>query len=94
MVAADATTKGAGESKASSGRGKKARAEQAATPPAAPTTASDGYSTALSAAIQCLTVLKGVGPATASAVLAVFAPDVAPFMSDEVKMQGLQCTML
>ena len=35
-------------------------------------------------AITELTVLKGVGPATASAVLAAYAPDVAPFMSDEV----------
>ncbi|AQK63201.1 uncharacterized protein [Zea mays] len=34
-------------------------------------------------AITELTVLKGVGPATASAVLAAYAPDVAPFMSDE-----------
>ncbi|MCE0480984.1 hypothetical protein HAX54_038305 [Datura stramonium] len=34
-------------------------------------------------AISELTVLKGVGPATASAVLAAYAPDVAPFMSDE-----------
>ncbi|KNA03080.1 hypothetical protein SOVF_212560 [Spinacia oleracea] len=34
-------------------------------------------------AVSELTVLKGVGPATASAVLAAFAPDVAPFMSDE-----------
>ncbi|KAL3840512.1 hypothetical protein ACJIZ3_025103 [Penstemon smallii] len=34
-------------------------------------------------AIEDLTVLKGVGPATASAVLAAYAPDVAPFMSDE-----------
>jgi hypothetical protein len=38
----------------------------------------------LSKAITELTVLKGVGPATASAVLAAYAPDVAPFMSDEV----------
>ncbi|KAF3447480.1 hypothetical protein FNV43_RR12666 [Rhamnella rubrinervis] len=37
----------------------------------------------LSKAISELTVLKGVGPATASAVLAGYAPDVAPFMSDE-----------
>jgi hypothetical protein len=38
----------------------------------------------LSKAIAELTVLKGIGPATASAVLAAYAPDVAPFMSDEV----------
>ena len=44
----------------------------------------------LSRAITELTVLKGVGPATASAVLAAYAPDVAPFMSDEV---GLLCKM-
>ncbi|KAK9748414.1 hypothetical protein RND81_02G055400 [Saponaria officinalis] len=37
----------------------------------------------LSKAVSELTVLKGVGPATASAVLAAYAPDVAPFMSDE-----------
>ncbi|CAI0464355.1 unnamed protein product [Linum tenue] len=37
----------------------------------------------LSKAVSALTVLKGVGPATASAVLAAYAPDVAPFMSDE-----------
>ncbi|KAL5558714.1 hypothetical protein UlMin_034925 [Ulmus minor] len=37
----------------------------------------------ISKAISELTVLKGVGPATASAVLAAYAPDVAPFMSDE-----------
>ncbi|KAJ0967714.1 hypothetical protein J5N97_024631 [Dioscorea zingiberensis] len=37
----------------------------------------------LSKAISELTVLKGVGPATASAVLAAYAPEVAPFMSDE-----------
>lgn len=38
----------------------------------------------ISKAVQELTVLKGVGPATASAVLAAYAPEVAPFMSDEV----------
>ncbi|KAH7373585.1 hypothetical protein KP509_17G063500 [Ceratopteris richardii] len=37
----------------------------------------------LKAAINALTTLKGVGPATASAILAAGAPDVAPFMSDE-----------
>ncbi|XP_012068159.1 uncharacterized protein LOC105630802 isoform X2 [Jatropha curcas] len=37
----------------------------------------------VSKAVSQLTVLKGVGPATASAVLAAYAPDVAPFMSDE-----------
>lgn len=35
-------------------------------------------------AITELTTLKGVGPATASAVLAAYAPEIAPFMSDEV----------
>lgn len=39
----------------------------------------------VSKAVSELTVLKGVGPATASAVLASYAPQVAPFMSDEVK---------
>lgn len=37
----------------------------------------------LSKAISELTVLKGVGPATASAVLAACAPETAAFMSDE-----------
>ncbi|XP_021754594.1 uncharacterized protein LOC110719921 [Chenopodium quinoa] len=37
----------------------------------------------LSKAVSELTVLKGVGPATASAILAAYAPDLAPFMSDE-----------
>lgn len=40
----------------------------------------------ISKAVKELTVLKGVGPATASAVLAAYAPDVAPFMSDEVHL--------
>ena len=41
----------------------------------------------ISKAVSELTVLKGVGPATASAVLAAYAPEVAPFMSDEVKVR-------
>lgn len=38
----------------------------------------------VSKAVKELTVLKGVGAATASAILAAYAPDLAPFMSDEV----------
>lgn len=39
----------------------------------------------LPAALKEITALKGVGPATASAVLSVHSPHVAPFMSDEVQ---------
>ncbi|GAB2269570.1 hypothetical protein Dimus_004490 [Dionaea muscipula] len=37
----------------------------------------------LDKAVSELTVLKGIGPATASAVLAAYSPQIAPFMSDE-----------
>ncbi|XP_027090735.1 uncharacterized protein [Coffea arabica] len=37
----------------------------------------------VSKAVKELTVLKGVGPATASAILAAHAPHITPFMSDE-----------
>lgn len=48
----------------------------------------------VSKAVSELTVLKGVGPATASAVLAAYAPDVAPFMSDEVRHDRFSFTKL
>ncbi|KAL6580149.1 hypothetical protein OROMI_008173 [Orobanche minor] len=36
--------------------------------------------------VKELTALKGVGPTTASTVLAAYAPEVTPFMSDEAMM--------
>ncbi|XP_041363750.1 uncharacterized protein LOC121379279 [Gigantopelta aegis] len=52
----------------------------------------------LSSAVKRLTVLKAVGPATASAVLAAGAPAHAPFMADEAMLalpgfQPLQYTL-
>ncbi|PIN00106.1 hypothetical protein CDL12_27394 [Handroanthus impetiginosus] len=43
----------------------------------------------VSKAVSELTVLKGVGAATASAILAAYAPDVAPFMSDEAMVAAV-----
>ncbi|XP_072168299.1 uncharacterized protein [Diadema setosum] len=45
-------------------------------------------------AIKELTVLKAVGPATASAVLAAGAPECAPFMADESMLAVPGCTPL
>jgi len=52
----------------------------------------------LESAVGALSNLKGVGPAMASAVLAAGAPEVAPFMADEVllsmpEIEGIDYTM-
>eukprot|EP00090_Calanus_glacialis_P004487 TRINITY_DN1335_c0_g1_i1.p1 TRINITY_DN1335_c0_g1~~TRINITY_DN1335_c0_g1_i1.p1 ORF type:complete len:494 (+),score=166.78 TRINITY_DN1335_c0_g1_i1:156-1637(+) len=52
----------------------------------------------LEAAVNALSNLKGVGPAMASAVLAAGAPEVAPFMADELllsmpEVEGIDYTM-
>jgi len=43
----------------------------------------DGGIPKLRAALDELCVMKGVGPATASLILSIYAPHIAPFMSDE-----------
>ncbi|CAI5533187.1 unnamed protein product [Closterium sp. Naga37s-1] len=48
-----------------------------------------GVEASLKAAVTELSSLKGVGAATASAVLAALAPQVAPFMSDEAMVAAL-----
>merc|ERR1711892_1124446 len=52
----------------------------------------------LEAAVSALSNLKGVGPAMASAVLAAGAPEIAPFMADELllsmpEVEGIDYTM-
>merc|ERR1711923_76237 len=52
----------------------------------------------IEAAVSALSNLKGVGPAMASAVLAAGAPEIAPFMADELllsmpEVEGLDYTM-
>ena len=37
----------------------------------------------IASAISALTTLKGIGPATASAILVAYSPDVCPYMADE-----------
>lgn len=45
----------------------------------------------LASAIQTLSSLKGIGPATASAILAAGAPELAPYMADECLMAIPEC---
>merc|ERR1712241_1233533 len=52
----------------------------------------------IEAAVSALSNLKGVGPAMASAVLAAMAPELAPFMADEMLLsmpdvEGIDYTM-
>ena len=44
-------------------------------------------------ALKELTTLKGIGVATASIILAVFLPEICPFMSDEVLIAANNCKL-
>jgi hypothetical protein len=48
----------------------------------------------IASAISALTTLKGIGPATASAILVAYSPDICPYMADEnmLSTPGVEAT--